>query len=152
MQADPNPLPPYFALIVPTVVIGIFCSVSYLSSLLTGWHKLAEGFRAPAEPYGVTKSAGPLFYTVYMRYWAHYSSCIRMTAAGDGLYLSILFFLRIGHPTLCIPWNEVQIRRTKYFWMPYVLLTLGHQEQIPMRISLRMAEKLGILERIPGGQ
>jgi hypothetical protein len=30
-----------------------------------------------------------------------------------------------------------------------ILLTLGERERIPMRISERMAGKLGILERIP---
>jgi hypothetical protein len=34
---------------------------------------------------------------------------------------------------------------------PLILLTLGEQERIPMRISERMARKLGILERIPAG-
>jgi hypothetical protein len=33
-----------------------------------------------------------------------------------------------------------------------VVLTLGEQERIPMRISERMARKLGILERVPEGK
>jgi hypothetical protein len=149
MQADPTPLPPYFPLIVLTVVVSIFCAVSYLSSLLTGWHRLAERFSAQSEPYGDTRTAGPFPYTVYMRWSSHYSSCIRITTAADGLYLSVLFLLRIGHPPLHIPWNEIHLSRTKYFWLGCVLLTLGNQERIPMRISERMAKKLGILERLP---
>jgi hypothetical protein len=72
-----------------------------------------------------------------------------MRAAEDGLYLSVIFFLRIGHPPLRIPWNEIQFSRTKYFWRRYVVLTLGDEEKIPMRISQRMAAKLGILDRVP---
>ncbi len=129
-------------------MVGIFCFISYLSSVLTGWHTLSKRFRAESEPYGETKSAGPFPYTVYMRYWSHYSSIIRMTASGDTLYLSMFFLLRIGHPPLRIPWAEIEIARTKCLWQPFILLTLGEQERIPMRISERMARKLGILERL----
>lgn len=149
MQADPNPLSPVALLLLFAAIACFFCLVSYLSSLLTGWHRLSERFRAQSEPYGDTRTAGPFPYTVYMRWRSHYSSCIRMTAAADGLYLSVLFFLRIGHPPLHIPWNEIQLSRTKYFWLRYVQLTLGNQERIPMRISERMAKKLGLLERLP---
>ena len=149
MQADPTPLAPYFLLIVPATVVCIFCGVSYLSSLLTGWHSLGARFRAESEPYGDVRAAGPFPYTIYMGFWAHYSGCIRMRAAEDGLYLSVIFFLRIGHPPLRIPWNEIQFSRTKYFWRRYVVLTLGDEEKIPMRISQRMAAKLGILDRVP---
>jgi hypothetical protein len=150
MQATPAPLPPYFSLIVPAVCVSIFCCISFLSSLLTGWHTLGNRFRAQSSPYGDVKTVGPFPYTVYTRYWSHYSSIIRFTAADDALYLSVLFLLRIGHPPLCIPWNEIRLSRTKYFWRSYVVLTLGNQERIPMRISERMANKLGLLERMTG--
>ena len=84
-----------------------------------------------------------------MRYWSHYSSVIRLTAAGDALYASVLLLFRIGHPPLRIPWNEIQFGRAKRVWRNYVVLTLGNQEHIPMRISERMARNLGILDRCP---
>ena len=149
MQADPSQLPSYIMVIMATVSLAVFCFVSFLSSILTGWHTLSKRFRTESEPYGVTKSAGPFPYTVYTRYWSHYSFIIRMTAAEDALYLSVLLILRIGHPPLRIPWNEIQLSKTTYFMQPLILLTLGEQERIPMRISERMARKLGILERIP---
>jgi hypothetical protein len=72
-----------------------------------------------------------------------------MTAANDALYLSVFFLLRVGHPPLRIPWSEIKITRTKYFWQKFIVLTLGNEERIPMRISERMANKLGLLERLP---
>jgi len=84
-----------------------------------------------------------------MRFRVNYSSVIRLIAADDALYLSVLFLFRVGHPPLCIPWKEIQFGRTKFFWWRYVVLILGEQERIPMRISERMARKLGILERMP---
>jgi hypothetical protein len=84
-----------------------------------------------------------------MKNWADYSGIIRIAAEEDSLYLSVVFPYRIGHPPLRIPWTEIQFGKTKFLWRRYVVLTLGDQEHIPMRISERMARKLGILERIP---
>jgi hypothetical protein len=138
--------------------LGIGCYVVFLVavwyltlsliSVVTGWHALSKRFKKQIEPYGDSKTAGPFFYSVYMRFLGHYSSVIRMTAASDALYLSVLFPFRIGHPPLRIPWDEIRMRRTKFLWRRLVLLTLGNQEQIPMRISERMARNLGILDRV----
>jgi hypothetical protein len=84
-----------------------------------------------------------------MQFWGHYSSVIRMIAAEDALYLSVLFLFRVGHPPLCIPWDEIQFGRTRFLFRRYVVLTLGKTERIPMRISERMARNLGILNRLP---
>ena len=149
MQADPNHVFPYLPILFLAVGSAFMCFICFLISFISGWYKLSERFRAQSEPYGQTRSVGPFFYTVYMRFWGHYSSIIRMTAADDALYLSVFFPFRIGHPPLCIPWKEIQLGRTKFMWRRYVVLTLGNQERIPMRISERMARNLGILERIP---
>jgi hypothetical protein len=61
----------------------------------------------------------------------------------------VLFLLRIGHPPLRIPWDEIRFSRTNFFFRSYVVLTLGNEEKIPMRIPLRMARNLGILDRCP---
>jgi hypothetical protein len=39
--------------------------------------------------------------------------------------------------------------KTKFLWQRYVVLTLGQQEHIPMRISERLARNLGILDGLP---
>ncbi len=134
---------------VAVFIAILWCAICYFVSFVAGWYSLSKRFRAQAEPYGDMKTAGPFFYTVYVRFWGHYNSTIRMTAAADALYLSVLFFFRIGHPPLRIPWNEIQMSKTTYFFRPYVVLTLGEQERIPMRIPMRMAKNLGILDRVP---
>ncbi len=122
----------------------LWCAVCFLVSFMTGWFSLGRRFKRQSDPYGETRTAGPFFYGVYMRFWGHYSSVIRLTAAADALYASVLFPLRPGHPPLRLPWNEIQIGKAKFLWRSYVLLTLGNQERIPMRISERMARNLGI--------
>jgi hypothetical protein len=131
-----------------------FIAVWYLAlsliGIMSGWHALSKRFKQETAPYGEIKAVGPFFYSIYMRFWSHYSSVVRLTAASDGLYASALFLFRIGHPPLRIPWNEIQFGKTQWFFRTYVVLTLGHEEMIPMRISQRMARNLGILDRVHG--
>ena len=136
-------------LLVVICFVAFWCAIGYFVSFLTGWLALARRFKKQSEPYGEIRSAGPFFYTLYMRFWGHYSSVIRLTAAGDALYASGLFLFRIGHPPLRIPWDEIRFGRTKFFFRTYIVLTLGNEEKIPMRIPLRMARNLGILDRCP---
>jgi hypothetical protein len=147
LQANQGDLPLGYLL---AIFVGVWVLLSFLFSLMDGWHALSRRFRRSSEPYGETRSAGPFYYRVRMRFGMGYGGVVRLTAGSDALYLSMLFLLRIGHPPLCIPWNEIKFSRTKFLWLRYVALTLGAQERIPMRISERMARKLGILERLPG--
>ena len=78
------------------IVIYLFCLwcfISYQIGIAGGWSALAKRFRKQSEPYGDSKSAGPFFYTIYLRLWIHYSSVIRVIAAADGLYLSVMLSL-----------------------------------------------------------
>ncbi len=50
-------------------IIGV-CAVGLLISFQSGWFALGRRFKRQSDPYGETKSAGPLFYTVYMRWWS----------------------------------------------------------------------------------
>ena len=132
----------------PIFFLTLWSGSSFFIGWMSGWFALSRRFTKQSDPYGETRSAGPFFYTVYTRFWSHYSSVIRLVATKDALYFSVLFLFRIGHPPLCIPWNEIGIGRTRRFFRHYIVLTLGEQERIPFRISERMARKLGILERL----
>ena len=129
--------------------ITLWCFVGFVISLLGGWFALTRRFTKQAEPLGEIRTAGPWFYKVCMRFWGNYSSVIRLIAADDALYPSILFLFRFGHPPLRIPWNEITVSRTRRFFRDWVVLTLGSEERIPMRIPERMAGKLGLYERFP---
>jgi len=128
--------------------VCLWCAVCLLVSFISGWYALSRRFRKQSEPYGEVRVAGPFFYSVYTRFLGHYSGVIRFTAAEDALYLSVVFLFRIGHPALRIPWDEIRISRKNLLWRKLIQLTLGNQEQIPMRISERMARNLGILDRV----
>jgi hypothetical protein len=146
LQVAPHNLPQDSPLLFLAFFAVLWSFISIVISVVGGWYALIRRFRAQSEPYGKTRTAGPFFYTVYMRWWGHYSSVIRLTAADDALYLSALFPFRIGHPPLSIPWKEIEFGKESFFWRSYVVLTLGTEEHIPMRISQRMARNLGILD------
>ena len=150
MPASLNSFPPYLPILFFALAAAWWTLICFSCSILTGWFKLSNRFSAEQEPSGPVQTAGPFFYSVYMRCWSHYSCIVCLTTAEDALYLSVVFPFRIGHPPLRIPWNEVQVGRTRFCWRPFVALVLGNQERIPLRISERMAGKLGILERLPG--
>lgn len=142
-------LPLWALLPLPVYFLAVWCLSSYAISWFSGWHALIGRFRATSEPYGDVLTAGPFFYTVYFRWWSHYGGAIRMTAADDALYLSVIFLIRIGHPPLRIPWNEIEFSRdSAMFFSSRVRVTIGREEQIPMYISDRMARNLGILDRL----
>ncbi|HEV2324685.1 MAG TPA: hypothetical protein VGS10_12105 [Terracidiphilus sp.] len=127
---------------------GFWLFDCFVSSFLLGWHRLSNRFSSTASPLGDIKTVGPFRYVVYMKL-GQYGSTIRMTAANDALYLSVILAFRPGHPPLRIPWNEISLERTRRFFRNCVVLTLGTEERIPMRISERMARKLGLFERFP---
>ena len=129
--------------------VALWCLVSAIVSVLGGWRALTTRFRAQSEPAGPMQTAGPFLYTVYLRNWTHYNSVVRVTAAQDALYLSVLVLFRFAHPPLRIPWEEITVGSTRFFWRDYVVLTLGREEQVPMRISMRMARNLGLLQLLP---
>jgi hypothetical protein len=146
MQVSLATLVPYLMLLLLALFLGLWSVASILSSRSSGWHALAKRFRTQSDPSGEVRKAGPFLYGVYIRYWTDYSGAIRIASTKDALYLSVLLPLRIGHPPLCIPWNEIQISETRLLWVRFVVLTLGSQERMPMRISERIAGKLGIME------
>jgi hypothetical protein len=149
LQASHANLPFGSPLLFIAFFAALWALICVVISFLGGWHALSRRFGAQSEAYGENRSAGPFFYGVQMRFRVGYNSVIRMTAAADALHLSVLFPFRIGHPPLCIPWTEITMHKATFLWMPFVVLTLGKQERIPMRISGRMAGKLGILEKLP---
>lgn len=140
------------ALVLPGIFLAVLVFWFLLCSLIglvSGWRSLSRRFTAQSEPCGEFVQAGPLFYSVYWRFWGHYSSIVRMISTSDALYLSVIFVFRPGHPPLCIPWNEITLGRTKFLWQRFILLTLGSEEQIPLRIPERMARQLSLFDRFP---
>src|ERR1035437_3486260 len=149
LQSGSDNLPLYTLPLCIVLLVGLWCSVSILIAIVGGWQELSKRFSSTSGSNAEIEVTEPFFYSVYMRFWGLYSSVIRITPTKNALYLSVFSLFRIGHPPLCIPWREVKLDKTSFLWQRYVVLTLGQQEHIPMRISERLARNLGILDGLP---
>ncbi len=125
--------------ILPILFIAVWCGVGFIVARTSGWSLLARRFRLETSFTGPTWS----WQRAQMRYATGYNGCLIVGADPSGLYLATMFFFRIGHPPLLLPWHEVALRKQgKILWVPYVELTLGREEQIPFRIRGTLADKL----------
>jgi hypothetical protein len=119
-------------------IIGVSAMTFYYISHVGGWASLAERYRM-TEPFSGRQWK---FQCGQMRYWTQYNNCLIVGADPRGLYLSILWPLRLAHPPLFVPWREISRTSKKFLWVQYVELRLGSESTIPFRISYTLAQKL----------
>lgn len=141
-----NIFPLLMLILFPAFFAGVWCLSIVALSYFSGWRKLSRRFRKTSDPMGKTSIGQGLFLTIYMRYWCHYSGVVRLIAAPDALYLSIQFLFRMGHPTLRIPWNEIRMSKARYCFREYLQLSLGSEEQVPLRMPKSLARRLDLLD------
>jgi hypothetical protein len=77
-----------------------------------------------------------------MRGWANYNGCLTVGGNVEGLYLSVLFLFRPGHPPLFVPWIEISGRIEKRRWFSRVTLSFQRCPSIPLVISRRLSERI----------
>jgi hypothetical protein len=61
----------------------------------------------------------------------------------NGIYLSVLFIFRIGHPPLFIPWPDVSMREKRFLiFFKQVELWFSKCPSIPVVISRRLMNRI----------
>jgi len=128
--------PPFFVL----YFIAVWALVSYLIGQLSGWSILSRRFRDTGAFYSYQWAFQSFRLGTLC---GKYSNCANLGADETGLYLAVFPLFRIGHPTLFIPWPEIQVlsgNRGLIFKKRELLL--GRQESIPLVVSVALAEKL----------
>jgi len=108
---------------------------------MSGWHKLAEVYRA-TQPFSGT----------WMRPWAasmgwgvNYNGLINIGADTSGIYISIFFLFRPGHPPLFIPLGEISAtgaRTWRTMWLSMARLQFGKFPSAYLLIPMKTAEAL----------
>jgi len=129
MQLPPDPSSPWFIVFFAAMWFG----VTGLLSILSGWHSLAERWRAPAsfpgERYRMrSASIGTQVFPV------SYGNCLTVTVSEEGLGLAILFLFRFLSPPLLIPWAEIaSVTEGQFlFFRHTVVRPAGHWAQIKL--------------------
>lgn len=137
----------YLPLLFP---IG-WASVGWMIAHLGGWSALAETYRMNQHFDGKVF----LWRSVGMRWGMSYGNCVNVGANSEGLYLSVQFLFRVGHPALFIPWGDITVAECKVPWFrKLVTLSFRRVPGVCVTINARLAEGLksasnGMLDWFP---
>ncbi len=126
---------PYLFFPLFIVFWGLVC---HGISSMGGWRELASQYHME-RPF-----SGELFrfQSAQMRAWTNYNGCLTIGGNVEGLYLSVLFLFRPGHPPLFIPWSEISGTVGKRRRFSRVTLRFQRCPSIPLVISKRLSERI----------
>jgi hypothetical protein len=119
--------------------VGLWIGISLLIARLGGWATLATFYRL----------SGPFsgdcwrFQSGEFRWKMGYNNCLTIGANPTGLYLSVFFLLRFGHPNLFIPWADISVTASKRgFLSIYTEFRFRQAPMIPFRVSERLEQRI----------
>lgn len=127
-----------FLAIFPVYFLWLWLLVGATISVIGGWFSLAKVYRTQVAFDG-TKWR---MQSGQMRWLANYNNVLTIGVSQQGLYLASMFLFRFMHPPLLVPWSEIKVRRKTGWVFEYVILTMGHDLAIPLRIRAKLAAKV----------
>lgn len=117
----------------------LWCTICWLISFMSGWHELAEEWRAR----DVFDGSRLRFCSGELRWRCHYNNILTLGADRFGLSMDVLFLFRPGHPALFIPWNAIAISpKRRGIVFPRVGLELGRNSGVTLWLFDRTARRL----------
>ena len=93
------------SLIPVIVIVGIplfWCFVIWLISIISGWHRLAQRYRA-TQPATGKKWVSQYGYVNGGRY----GNVLNITTNAEGIFLETITLFSFNHPRLFIPWRDL---------------------------------------------
>lgn len=130
--------PSVFAVIFPIYFLAVWFMVGAVLSFIGGWFSLAKVYRTQVAFNG----AKWRMCSGQMRWLVNYNNVLTIGVSQQGLYFASMFLFRFMHPPLLVPWSEIKVRRSKGWVFEYVILTMGRELAIPLRIRGNLAAKL----------
>ncbi|HEV7238354.1 MAG TPA: hypothetical protein VGQ36_03870 [Thermoanaerobaculia bacterium] len=126
------------ALFFPAFV-ALWIGVVFLVATIGGWRSLAE--RYVIEPAQYTGTRWHMRSGV-MRGTARYGNVLTIGADRRGLFLSILFLFRVGHPPLFIPWEHIEMRERRGWLFTYVDFIFKAVPGVQLTVSRKLADEV----------
>lgn len=120
------------------IVFPIFWSLIIgLISVISGWQRLAQRYRATLPP------SGKVWRWQYgMIGWAGYNGVLTLTANNQGLFMETLWLFGFGHPRLFIPWQEFREAKVNhYFFRRQVKTKVGFPHLATLRLPAAVFEE-----------
>ncbi len=132
MHPTPAQSAPYVLLFTFVAVAAVFVLVMRIISVAGGWTLLARRFSTTDMFYGQTWG----WQSAQFRGWCNYNHCLTVGANEQYLYLAVQMPLRFCHPSLMIPWHEIEVETGKCFFGLYDVarLRVGLQERVTIRV------------------
>lgn len=118
-----------------------FASILYLLSLL-GWSQLATVYAHDAEEGSDFSGSWIRFQSFGFRRGPGYNGAARFGAGERGLFLVVWPLVRIAHPPLFFPWEDLSAVRRKAWWVERVDISFAKVPRVEMRITVGLARKL----------
>jgi hypothetical protein len=127
-----------FVIVAFAVVFPImWCSVIGLVSLVSGWQRLAQRYRATLPPSGKKWT-----WQYGMVGWAGYNGILTLTASSEGLFMETWWLFGFGHPRLFIPWREFRETKVqKTFFRRQVKAKIGFPHSTTVRLPAAVFEQ-----------
>ena len=125
--------PELFVVFFPLIWFGVL----YLLGHLGGWSGIAAEYRA-REPFDGKRWS----FQSGQFGWSNYGSCVTVGANPRGVYFSVLFPFRPGHPPLFVPWEDVSMAEGRGTFTSYVDLRFRRVSQTRVRLSKRLGDRL----------
>jgi len=117
---------------------ALWLAASWIISVIGGWSSLATNYRATIPTNGPTW----WFQSLHLEPLTNYNNVVFVTAAAQGLALSVFFPFSAWHPPLLIPWQDIcAVRRPGWFGYEFVVLSFS-QSSVVMVISGRLANRI----------
>ncbi len=112
---------PVFPAVFLVLFAAMWCAILFLIAVLGGWRRLSVVYCAPGAPEGAA----------YL--WQHgrvgmasYRSSLNIHVAPQGLFLSTPLLFRVAHPTLFIPWGDIDVIATRQvLWRRTAEIAIG---------------------------
>jgi hypothetical protein len=132
--------PRWLLVMVPVFVVSLFCGVLFVISGLGGWLLLGRRFTASDGFCGETWS----WQSGQFRGWCNYNHCLTVGASPEALYLEVQMPFRLFHPSLLIPWREIEVETGKVFFGFYdtARLRIGTEERVTLRIYGKLVDRV----------
>ena len=118
--------------------LALWFGISFLLSIFSGWRQLSRHYRSN----GLFGGHRFYFQSAAMRLRASYNRVLIVGVNSEGLYLSILFPFRVGHPPLLVPWEDISWTEKPGRFFGGFKLQFARSPSIPFLISRRLMEKI----------
>jgi hypothetical protein len=135
---DMNGFESIFPFVFPFVFVGMWCFVLWVLSFMSGWSELAGRYHFPE------KFHGEYYRSQSARLnQANYNRVLEMGVNETGLYLVPMWFFRLFHKPLLVPWGEIHAEPfKKYIFFKGYRLTFRSFPGITLEMQSRAFDKM----------